>query len=166
MTRPILRERTLASISVAGNRTLAACVPGGEMTIAVIAYYLFTFFNSLRVIAYLPQIYRVAQDTQGASCISYMTWMLWAAANASTSFYAFANLADLMLGLVALMNTVCCLTVIGLTLFKRRQFRRYREREGMSIDTRHDARIAGRLQEATRNDRLMPSIWLIPGRNA
>jgi hypothetical protein len=118
---------------VTGSRTLDGFVPGGEMTIAVIAYYLFTFFNSLRIVSYLPQIYRVARDTQGASCISYMTWMLWTAANASTSLYAFANLGDLMLGLVTLLNTVCCLTVIGLTLFKRRQFQRYCEREDMSV---------------------------------
>jgi hypothetical protein len=103
------------------------------MTIAAIAYYLFTFFNSLRIVSYLPQIWRVARDTQGASCISYMTWMLWTAANASTSLYAFANLGDLMLGLVTLANTVCCLAVIGLTLFKRRQFQRHREREDMSV---------------------------------
>jgi Na+/alanine symporter len=136
------------------------------MTIAAVAYYLFAFFNTLRIVSYVPQIYRVARDTRGASCISYLTWMLWTAANASTSFYAFANLGDLMLGLVHLLNTVCCLTVIGLTLFKRRQYRRHCEREDMSIEAHGDAHIAGRLQEATCNARLMPSIWLILGRNA
>jgi hypothetical protein len=110
------------------------------MTIAVIAYYLFTFFNSLRIISYLPQIYRVAIDTQGASCISYLTWMLWTAANASTSFYAFANLGDLMLGLVTLLNTLCCLAVIGLTLFKRRQFRRGCGHDDMLVAARRDVR--------------------------
>jgi hypothetical protein len=135
------------------------------MTIAAVAYYLFAIFNTLRIVSYLPQIYRVARDTRGASCISYLTWMLWTAANASTSFYAFANLGDLMLGLVHLLNTVCCLIVIGLTLSKRRQYRRRCEREDTSIEAHRDAPIAGRLQEATCNVRLMP-FWLILGRNA
>ncbi|WP_428667603.1 hypothetical protein [Reyranella sp.] len=98
------------------------------MTLAAIAYFLFTFFNSVRVVSYLPQIHRVARDTQGASCISYLTWMMWSAANASTSLYAFVGVGDIMLGLVNLLNTVCCLTVIGLATFKRHQFRRSCER--------------------------------------
>lgn len=95
------------------------------MTLAAISYYLFTIFNSVRVVSYLPQIHRVACDTQGASCISYLTWMMWSAANASTSLYAFVSVGDFMLGLVSFLNTACCLTVIGLAMFKRRQFRRH-----------------------------------------
>jgi hypothetical protein len=63
--------------------------------------------RTLRIVSYLPQIYRVARDTRGASCISYLTWMLWTAANASTSFYAFANLGDLT------RNSITCSGPIG-----------------------------------------------------
>lgn len=115
------------------------------MTLTAIAYCLFTIFNSVRVVSYLPQIHRVACDTQGASCISYLTWTMWSAANASTSLYAFVNVGDVMLGLINLLNTVCCLTVIGLAMFKRRQFRRSGER-WPTIDPRHTALPAPQLK--------------------
>jgi hypothetical protein len=54
------------------------------MTLADVTFYLFSLFNGLRVFSYLPQIYRVAHDEHGATAISYWTWGLWTAANAST----------------------------------------------------------------------------------
>ena len=56
------------------------------MTLADLSFYLFTIFNGLRVVSYLPQIVRVAQDKHGAPEISYATWLLWTAANATTGF--------------------------------------------------------------------------------
>jgi hypothetical protein len=96
------------------------------MTLADTTFYLFGFFNALRVFSYLPQIYRVAQDKNGATVISYWTWGLWTAANASTGAYALASLGDLPLAAISAMNTACCAVVIGLTGFKRHRFSRSR----------------------------------------
>jgi hypothetical protein len=92
------------------------------MTFSDIAYYLFTTFNALRVISYLPQIYRIAHDANGASAISYSTWFLWTAANGSTAIYSFSNLGDITLGLTNGFNALCCAAVVALTVFKHRRF--------------------------------------------
>jgi hypothetical protein len=102
------------------------------MTLADLAFYLFTGFNALRVFSYLPQILRVARDANGASAISYTTWGLWTAANASTCLYAEANLGDRLLGAISLLNAACCLAVIGLTAVKRRRFLARRQPEGLA----------------------------------
>jgi hypothetical protein len=92
------------------------------MTSSDIAYYLFTIFNGLRIISYLPQIYKIALDTNGASAISYSTWFLWTAANGSTAVYSFSNLGDITMGLTNGFNALCCVVVVALTAFKHRQF--------------------------------------------
>lgn len=97
------------------------------MTLTDVTYWLFTVFNGLRIFSYLPQILRVARDTNGASAISYATWSLWTAANATTGLYAAVNLADETLAALNLLNAACCLAVISLTVLKRRQLRRMSE---------------------------------------
>jgi hypothetical protein len=91
------------------------------MTIADLTYGLFTVFNGLRIFSYLPQILRVARDPNGASAISYATWSLWTAANATTGLYAAVNLSDPPLVVLNFVNAACCLAVIGLTVLKRRR---------------------------------------------
>ena len=88
-----------------------------EITLA-----LFSLFNVMRLGSYLPQIVRVAKDTEGAKAISYCTWSVWVGANASTAAYAAVNIADWMLFTVSTLNTLGCTTVIVLTMWKRRQF--------------------------------------------
>lgn len=91
------------------------------MTVTDVTYCLFTVFNGVRIFSYLPQILRVARDPNGASAISYATWALWTAANATTGLYAAVNLGDSTLALLNLLNAACCLAVIGLTVSKRRR---------------------------------------------
>jgi hypothetical protein len=90
------------------------------METSSITLLLFTAFSGLRIFSYVPQIRRVARDTNGASAISYSTWALWTAANIATALYALANLGDLYLACVSAVYAACCLTVIGLTMLKRR----------------------------------------------
>jgi hypothetical protein len=91
---------------------------------ADLAFYLFSFFNGLRVFSYLPQIVRVMRDTQGAVAISYSTWVLWTAANASTALYAAVSLQDIALAQINALNALFCAIVIGVTAFKRHRLRR------------------------------------------
>jgi hypothetical protein len=90
------------------------------MELSYFAFLLFTIFSSLRIFSYLPQILKVASDTNGASAIAYSTWSLWTGANAATAFYAAINLQDVYLTIVSGISAVCCATVIGLTMIKRR----------------------------------------------
>jgi hypothetical protein len=94
------------------------------MELSQVTFLAFAVFNSLRVVSYLPQIVRVAADTNGASAISYTTWGLWTAANLSTGLYAAVNLHDFYLSAVSAINTACCAFVIALTVIKRRSLRR------------------------------------------
>ncbi|ESW94360.1 hypothetical protein NKH34_27180 [Mesorhizobium sp. M1148] len=93
------------------------------MTLADLSFYLFTVFNGLRVVSYLPQIVRVARDRHGASVISYATWLLWTGANATTGLYAHINLNDPALAAINWLNAVCCVLVIALTAYKRHRAR-------------------------------------------
>ena len=92
------------------------------MSFSDIAYVLFTIFNTLRLVSYLPQMYRIARDTGGAAAISYSTWILWTAANGSTAIYSLTSLGDLTLAWTNGLNALCCAVVIALTALKRRRF--------------------------------------------
>lgn len=105
------------------------------MTFAELTFYLFTGFNALRLVSFAPQIWRVAHDEHGASAISYWSWSLWIATNASTGLYAFANLGDLVLAATNAVNALCCATVIVLTAYKRRHLapRRHNAAAGIHV---------------------------------
>jgi hypothetical protein len=87
-----------------------------EITLAI-----FTLFSILRLGSFLPQIIRIANDTDGARAIACSTWCVWAGANASTAAYALVNVADWTLFLVSAVSMVGCTAVIVLTFWKRRR---------------------------------------------
>ena len=90
------------------------------MELASFTFVAFTFFSSLRIFSYVPQILRIASDKNGAMAISYTTWSLWTAANFATALYAAVNLQDEYLTAVSGISAACCLIVIALTITKRR----------------------------------------------
>lgn len=90
-----------------------------EITLA-----LFSLFNVLRLGSYVPQIARVASDTEGAKAISYSTWCVWVGANSSTAAYALINITDWSLFAVSTVNALGCATVVALTMWKRHQIAR------------------------------------------
>jgi hypothetical protein len=68
----------------------------------------------------LPQIRKVARDANGASAISYSTWTLRTGANIATALYALTKSGDMYLAFVSIVDAGCCVTVIVLTILKRR----------------------------------------------
>jgi hypothetical protein len=84
----------------------------------------FGLTNALRLVSYVPQIWRVARDRSGAQAISCLTWNLWIAANTSTALYAWVQLHDVALTLVNAGNALCCATVVVITCAKRARWRR------------------------------------------
>jgi hypothetical protein len=97
------------------------------MLIAEATWLAFAAFSGLRTISYVPQIVRIAKDRNGASAISYSTWLLWTGANTTTAMYAATNLNDVWLAYVSAIYALCCSVVIGLTAFKRLAHRRTKD---------------------------------------
>lgn len=93
------------------------------VTPADVALAVFTICNTLRVFAYLPQIVKISRDTQGANAISYTTWALFGLSHLSTMAYAIWVVNDWRMAAVFAANTLCCITILGLTAWKRALFR-------------------------------------------
>ena len=89
------------------------------MDAAEFALLLFTAVNSLRVVAYVPQILKVARDQSGASAISYTTWGMFAVSHLSTVLYAVLHVQDARMATVFAANFVASCLILGLTAWKR-----------------------------------------------
>ena len=116
------------------------------MDLSYVSFLLFAAFSGLRVFSYLPQIYRVATDSNGATAIAYSTWFMWVGANTATALYAAVNLNDRYLASVSGIFAICCAVVIVLTYFKRRRLRPARAHTGrpaMATPLRPATQMAG-----------------------
>lgn len=80
----------------------------------------FTVFNSVRVLAYVPQIFRISRDRGGAVAISCWTWSLFALSHMTTVAYTIVVAEDLFMALMFGASTVGCATIVALTCIKRR----------------------------------------------
>ncbi len=92
------------------------------MTAANLSLLAFAFVNLARVIAYVPQVLRIYRDKNGAEAVSVTTWALFSGANLTTVSYALigAASADFLVAGIFSLNTVGCLLITGLTLWRRR----------------------------------------------
>ena len=75
--------------------------------------------NTARLIGYLPQMLRIYGDADGARAVSIATWTLFAAANLATVSYAVVVADDTAMAVVFGLNTIGCLIIVGLTVWKR-----------------------------------------------
>jgi fumarate reductase subunit D len=98
------------------------------MLASEVTWLAFAVFSGLRTISYVPQIVRIAKDHNGASAISYPTWLLWTGAHVSTGMYAAMNLNDVWLAVGSSIYGLCCIIVIILTMFKRLAQHRTKDR--------------------------------------
>jgi hypothetical protein len=99
------------------------------MTIADITLTAFTLCNSLRVVAYVPQIAKAARDRSGAEAISLGTWGLFLVSHTSALAYALVNQKDWMMASVFLSNAVGCGVILLIAAWRRSQYRRRRVAE-------------------------------------
>ena len=97
------------------------------MNIYDLTLALFAICNSARIIAYLPQIYKAATDSNGASGVSGMTWSLFLIAHLSTIAHAILNLGDWWLAACFAGNAVCCVAILAVSWWKRRQYSNIRK---------------------------------------
>src|SRR5215211_5597455 len=89
-----------------------------SMQSSTLALGFFAFCNGLRVLAYVPQIVRVAKDEQGASAVSCATWAMFMLANVSTVIYAVVVANDVSLASIFSANAAGCSLICGLTIHR------------------------------------------------
>jgi len=94
------------------------------MTLADLTLTAFTLCNSLRVLAYLPQIVKAAADRNGAEAISFGTWGLFLVSHLSATAYALVNKEDWTMASVFLANAVGCAAILLVAAAKRYRHRR------------------------------------------
>ncbi len=93
------------------------------MTIADITLAVFTLCNSLRAVAYVPQIATALRDRSGAQAISFGTWGLFLVSHASAMAYAFVNKDDWTMASMFLLNATGCGVILIVAAWKRTQYR-------------------------------------------
>jgi hypothetical protein len=101
----------------------ARCKGGRKVTVADITLAMFTLCNSLRVLAYVPQITKAAADRSGAKALSFSTWGLFLLSNASAVAYALVNRADWTMATMFFANGIGCATILVIGAWKRSQHR-------------------------------------------
>lgn len=82
------------------------------MLIEDITMTVFAACNGIRLVAYVPQIYKAFTHRNGASAISGTTWGLFFIANVSTVAYAIVNRCDYWLAACFGSNAVCCAAIL------------------------------------------------------
>ncbi len=88
--------------------------------VPTVVFALFTFMNSIRIFAYVPQLLRVTQDRNGASAISYSTWALFFLSHLTTVAFAILYVGDLVMALIFSGNALACFAILLATFLKRR----------------------------------------------
>jgi hypothetical protein len=94
------------------------------MTLADVTLAVFTLFNTLRFLAYVPQIARALKDRSGAQAISLGTWNLFLVSHLSAMAYAVVNQHDWTMATLFLANGTGCALIIAIATVKRSQHRR------------------------------------------
>lgn len=83
---------------------------------------IFAGLNSIRIVAYVPQIVKAGRDSNGASAISFTTWSLFLASHITTILYAIVCLGDLIMAAIFFGNALACLAILLVALRNRRRF--------------------------------------------
>jgi hypothetical protein len=95
------------------------------MTLADATLAVFTVINTLRFLAYVPQISRALRDHTGAQAISLGTWSLFLVSHLSAMAYAIENQGDWTMATLFLSNALGCGLIILIAGVKRAQYRRH-----------------------------------------
>lgn len=91
---------------------------------ADIALAVFSASNGARILAYGPQLIRIARDRDGASAVSCITWSLFALSHISTVIYAVVCIADPHMAVIFAANALFCVAIVTMTVCKRLRARR------------------------------------------
>jgi uncharacterized protein with PQ loop repeat len=70
----------------------------------------FAVCNSLRVVAYIPQIVSLARQQDGARAISCLAWTSFTASHVTAVVYAVIVVSDARMAALFAANAACCST--------------------------------------------------------
>ncbi len=93
------------------------------LTSTEIVILAFAATNGLRIIAYVPQIMRLARDESGATAVSSCTWVLFLMSNLSTAAYSSVVVDEPWMTVVFVINAVFCAAIVALIALCRRSRR-------------------------------------------
>ena len=93
------------------------------LTSTEIVVLAFAATNGLRIIAYVPQIMRLARAESGAVAVSSCTWALFLMSNLSTPAYTSVVVGELWMTLVFVTNAVFSAAIVVLIALSRRSRR-------------------------------------------
>ena len=92
---------------------------GDNMELADVTLMAFTVCNSVRVLAYVPQIWKAATDDNGAKALSYTTWSLFLVSHVTTAVYSIVNRQDWALATMFLVNATACAAILAVAAWRR-----------------------------------------------
>ena len=94
--------------------------PPAPTTYLSVLTWLFTLFNSVRVLAYLPTLWAIVASGD-SSQHSLLTWITWIGANATMAAWLYEHNGRHLNRAIAvnLCNTVMCLTISALIVAYR-----------------------------------------------
>ena len=75
--------------------------------------------NSFRILAYVPQLLRIARDRSGVAGVACSTWLMFFASHLTTVVYAIVIARDVTMAVVFIGNATACAAVVGLTIWQR-----------------------------------------------
>lgn len=105
--------------------------------------YLFWATQSIRVLAYLPQIWSAARCSANAGGVSCWTFAYFGLSHVIGSVYAADVQKDMALALMFLANGFCCWLIVGLVWSRARSAlqRAFIERNDSAFEGRCNARV-------------------------
>ncbi len=83
-------------------------------------FYLLT--NAARLFTYLPQVWAVWRNTDGAQAISLLTWGSWLISHLAAIAYGIVIVHDLFFVIISCVNFCGCSAVTGIAWARRRQW--------------------------------------------
>lgn len=89
------------------------------MTAADLTLVAFTLCNTMRLVAYVPQIAKAARCGGGVEALSLTTWGLFLLANISAVAYALVNKDDWTMAAMFIGNAAGCTAIILIGAWKR-----------------------------------------------
>ena len=89
------------------------------MTLADGTVAVFTIVNTLRFLAYVPQVTKALKDQSGAEAISFATWGLFLGSHLSGMAYAVVNQSDWKMASLFLSNAIGCGAILLIAGWKR-----------------------------------------------
>ncbi len=78
------------------------------------------------ILFYIPQIKVLLKASTVLSGMSAPTWGFWSFGYLTHFFYGYTHLNDLKFCILSLLSAFCCFTILTITLYKNRKYKKAR----------------------------------------